>query len=190
MRQPSIDFRPLEGEPTKLRQRPFAMSLLYGAVRLAGMGVLSLVRLAVTSVLALAIAAGLMIVGLHFVGGRVPAIGDANDYLSSVLQVSAGELENQAQVQTVEDYFSETSSAAVVPETPSPGSTASLVSLLSQFAPSTLREVYQQTVPMLQNYDAFLGDVQSALQNNNDLDAFFAEVQPWLQQAQGESQNP
>ncbi|MCJ7491169.1 MAG: hypothetical protein MUP15_03310, partial [Dehalococcoidia bacterium] len=68
--------------------------------------------------------------------------------------------------------------------------TAALVATLSQLAPSELREVYQQAVPMMQQYDALLGDVQSALENDRDLDAFFADVQPWLQQAEAESASP
>jgi hypothetical protein len=87
------------------------------------------------------------------------------------------------------DYFSETSSTAVARATPSPGSIANLVATLSQLAPSTPREVYQQAIPTLQSYDTFLGEVQSALENNNDLDAFFAEVQPWLQNAERQSQS-
>jgi hypothetical protein len=46
---------------------------------------------------------------------------------------------------------------------------AALVATLSQLAPGELRDVYQQAVPMLQKYDAFLGDVQSALANDRDL---------------------
>jgi len=155
------------------------------------MGCLTLARLIVTTLLALVIAVVLLSVGLRIAGGRIPAVGDANDYLSSVLRVSAGWLDSEPQLpEGASGLISETSSTSVARPTPSPGSTAALVATLSQLAPSELREVYQQAVPMLQQYDAMLGDVQSALANDRDLDAFFADVQPWLQQAEAQSHNP
>ncbi len=189
MTKPTIRYEPLEGEPPFLPRRPLPLSLALGTARLLGTGLLALLRLAVTSILALAIAALLLVVGLHVASSRVPALADANDYLSGVLHASADWMGSEPQLQDTTDYFSEASSTAVARATPSPGSTANLVAMLSQLAPSTLRDVYQQAVPTLQSYDAFLGDVQSALENNNDLDAFFTQVQPWLQEAENESQN-
>lgn len=189
MTKPTTRYQPLEGEPAYLPRRPLPLSLALGVARLVAMGLLTLLRLAVTSLLALAIAAVLLIVGLHVASGRVPTLGDTNDYLSSVLHASAGWLDSEPQLQDTSGFFSETSSTSVARPTPSPGSAAALVATLSQLAPSTLQGVYQQAIPMLQSYDTFLGEVQSARENNNDLDAFFAEVQPWLQNAERESQS-
>jgi hypothetical protein len=159
--------------------------------RLVATGCLTLLRLVVSTVLALVIAVVLLEVGLGIAGGRVPALGDANDYLSSVLRVSADWMKSDPKLsEGTSGLISETSSTSVARATPSPGSTADLVATLSQLAPGELQKVYQQAVPMLQQYDAFLGDVQSALANDRDLDAFFADVQPWLQQAEQESQSP
>jgi hypothetical protein len=186
----TLRYRPLEGEPAYSRRRPPALSLPLAAARLVAKGCVALARLAVTALLALAIAAVLLVAGLRIAGGRIPAVGDANDYLSSVLRVSAGWLDSDPQLPDgAAGLISETSSTSVERPTPSPGSAANLVATLSQLAPSDLRQVYQQAVPMLQQYDAFLGDVQSALAKDRDLDAFFADLEPWLQQAEAESQN-
>ncbi len=167
------------------------VSLPLAAARLVLGACLTLVRLTVTTLLALVIAVVLLNVGLGVVGGRVPAVGDANDYLAGVLRVSAEWMHSDPQLpEGTNGLISETSSTSVVRPTPSPGSTAALVATLSQLAPSELREVYQQAVPMMQQYDAMLGDVQSALENDRDLDAFFADVQPWLQQAEMEAKTP
>jgi len=167
------------------------LSLPLAAARLVLGACLTLVRLTVTTVLALVIAIVLLNVGLGIAGGRVPAVGDANDYLAGVLRVSAEWMHSDPQLpEGTSGLISETSSTSVARPTPSPGSTAALVATLSQLAPSELREIYQQAVPMMQQYDAMLGDVQSALANDRDLDAFFADVQPWLKQAEAESRNP
>ena len=86
--------------------------------------------------------------------------------------------------------ISETSSTAIARPTPAPGSAAALVATLSQLTPPELREVYQEAIPSLQQYDAMLTDVQSALANNRDLDAFFAALEPWLKQAEADSAHP
>jgi hypothetical protein len=191
MGRPTIRYRPLEGEPAELCCRPLLISIPLGVARLALHACFALVRLTVTTVLALVIAVVLLNVGLGIAGGRVPAVGDANDYLAGVLRVSAEWMHSDPQLpEGTNGLISETSSTSVARPTPSPGSTAALVATLSQLAPSELREVYQQAVPMMQQYDAMLGDVQSALANDRDLDAFFADVQPWLQQAEAEPSNP
>jgi hypothetical protein len=167
------------------------VALPLGAARLALHACLTLVRLTLSAVVSLVIAVVLFSVALGVIGGRSPVVGDAGDYLAGVLRVSAGWLDSDPQLpEGTNGLISETSSTSVARPTPSPGSTAALVATLSQLAPSELREVYQQAVPMMQQYDAMLGDVQSALKNDRDLDAFFADVQPWLQQAEAESGNP
>jgi hypothetical protein len=163
------------------------VSIPLAAGRLALHACLALARLTLMSVISLAI----IVVLFSIVSGRTTALGDANDYLAGVLRVSAEWMHSDPQLpEGTNGLISETSSTTVARPTPSPGSTAALVATLSQLAPSELREVYQQAVPMMQQYDAMLGDVQSALANDRDLDAFFADVQPWLQQAEQESANP
>jgi hypothetical protein len=191
MGSPTIRYRPLEGEPAELRCRPLLISIPLGAARLALHACLTLVRLTLSAVISLIIAVVLFSVALGVIGGRSPVVGDAGDYLAGVLRVSAGWLDSDPTLpEGTSGLISETSSTSVARPTPSPGSTAALVATLSQLAPSELREVYQQAVPMMQQYDALLGDVQSALENDRDLDAFFADVQPWLQQAEAEPGNP
>jgi hypothetical protein len=190
MPKTTLRYQPFDGEPACPRRRPLALSLPLAFARLLATGFLALARLVITSVLALVIAFVLLEVGLSVAGGRAPALSDANDYLSSVLRVSAGWLDSDPQLpEGSTGLISEASSTFVAP-TPAPGSMAALVATLSQLAPGELRDVYQRAVPMLQQYDAFLGDVQSALQNDRDLDAFFADVQPWLQQAESDSAQP
>ena len=195
----TIRYRPLEGEPAYLRpdgrpsgrRRPLWQSAPLAVARLVATGCLTLLRLVVSTVLALVVAVLLFIGGPIVVGGHNPTLSDVNGYLSSVLRVSADWMDSGAQLpKGTSGLISETSSTSVARATPSPGSTAGLVATLSQLAPSELREVYQQAVPMLQQYDAFLGDVQTALANDRDLDAFFADVQPWLQQAEDATANP
>jgi hypothetical protein len=53
-----------------------------------------------------------------------------------------------------------------------------------------LRQVYQESIPALQQYDAMLGDIQTALANDRDLDTFFADLDPWLKQAETDPQKP
>ena len=167
------------------------LSLPLAAARLLLGACLTLVRLTLMSVISLAIIVVLFSVALGVIGGRSPVVGDAGDYLAGVLRVSAGWLDSDPTLlEGTSGLISETSSTSVARPTPSPGSTAALVATLSQLAPSELREVYQAAVPMMQQYDALLGDVQSALANDRDLDAFFADVQPWLQQAEEESSHP
>jgi len=167
------------------------LSLPLAAARLLLGACLTLVRLTLMSVISLAIIVVLFSVALGVIGGRSPVVGDAGDYLAGVLRVSAGWLDSDPTLpEGTSGLISETSSTSAARPTPSPGSTAALVATLSQLAPSELREVYQAAVPMMQQYDALLGDVQSALENDRDLDAFFADVQPWLQQAEAESGNP
>ena len=188
MGRATLRYRPLEGEPACQSHRPIALSLPLAVLRLGATILLALLRLTVTSVAALVIMVALLYVGLRVGGGRVPAVGNVNDYLSNVLHVSADWLDDPPQLsEEANTFIAETSSTSTVRPTPSPGSAASLVATLARFAPSELRRVYEQAVPMMQEYDAFLGDVQSALQNDRDLDAFFADVQPWLQQAEAEA---
>jgi hypothetical protein len=190
MSKTTLRYQPLDGEPAYQRHRPLALALPLALAQLVAMGLLALLRLVITSVLALVIAVVLLEIGLSVAAGRAPAFNDANDYLSSVLRVSAGWLDSDPQLpQGSTGLIGEASSTFVAP-TPAPGSMAALVATLSQLAPGELRDVYQQAVPMLQQYDAFLGDVQSALANDRDLDAFFADVQPWLQQAEQEAREP
>jgi hypothetical protein len=167
------------------------LSLPLAMGRLALHACFALVRLTLTAVISLVIAVLLFSVALGVIGGRSPVVGGAGDYLAGVLRVSAEWMHSDPQLpEGTNGLISETSSTSVARPTPSPGSTAALVATLSQLAPSELREVYQQAVPMMQQYDAMLGDVQSALANDRDLDAFFADVQPWLQQAEAEPSNP
>ncbi len=153
-------------------------------MRLALHALLALVRLALSTLLALVIAAVLLTVGLALAGGHSPAIGDAGDYLSHVLRVAsdwAGR--DQPSAQDAGGLISETSSTSTYwPASHQPPTTAGLVATLSDLAPPDLRQTYQQSVPMLEQYDAMLGDVQTALANDRDLDTFFADVSPWLKQ--------
>jgi hypothetical protein len=186
-------YKLLEGEPEypgpSGRCQPLWLSPTLAVARLALHAFLTLVRLTVSTVIALAIAVALFAIGMHVAGGRTPLIGDASDYLSGVLDVSADWMRSEPKLNVPPGgYISETSSTSVTHATPAPGSAASLVETLSRLAPSELQRVYQQAVPTLQEYDAFLGGVQSALANDRDLDAFFSDVQPWLQQAEDESQ--
>jgi hypothetical protein len=153
---------------------------------------LALLRLTLTTLLALVVAAVLLNVGLALAGGHSPAIGDAGDYLTHVLRVAgdwAGS--DQPSSQDTSGLISETSSTSTYwPASRQPSTTAGLVATLSELAPSDLRDTYQQAVPMLQQYDAMLGGVQTALANDRDLDTFFKDVDPWLKQTQESSTNP
>lgn len=184
-------YKLLEGEPEFLgpgARRPLWLSATLAVARLALHAFLTLLRLTVSTAVALAIAVALFAIGMHVAGGRTPVIGDASNYLSGILDVSADWMRSEPKLNVPPGgYVSETSSTSVTRATPAPGSTASLVETLSRLAPGELQSVYQQAVPMLQQYDAFLGGVQSALANDRDLDAFFADIQPWLQQAEQES---
>jgi len=188
----TIRYRPLEGEPAELRCRPLLISIPLGVARLALHACLALVRLTLTAAISLAIAVVLFSVALGVIGGRNPVIGDAGDYLAGVLRVSADWMDDSQQLpQGTSGLISETSSTATTrPTAPEPGSTAGLVASLSQLSPSELRELYQQTIPTLQQYDAMLSDVQAALANNRDLDSFFADLELWLKQAEQESASP
>ena len=143
-----------------------------------------LLRLALMSIISLII----VVVLFSAVSGRSPAFGDANGYLASVLRVSADWMDRDPTLpEGATDLINEASSTSMARPTPAPGSAAALVATLSQLTPPELQQVYQEAIPSLQQYDAMLTDVQSALANNSDLDAFFADLEPWLKQAESES---
>jgi hypothetical protein len=190
MGKATLRYRPLEGEPAYRPYRPIALSLPLAVLRLGGTVFLALLRLTVTSVAALVIIVALLYVGLRVGGGHVPAVGDANDYLSNVLHVSAAWLDDPPQLsEEANTFISETSSTSTVRPTPPPGSAAALVATLSQLTPPELQQVYQEAIPALQQYDVMLTDVQSALATSSDLDSFFAAIKPWLDQLEAESQS-
>jgi hypothetical protein len=183
----TIRYRLLDGEPPEHRPRSLLLALPLASARLVLHACLTLVRLMVMSVVSLVI----VVVLFSAVSGRSPAFGDANGYLASVLRVSADWMDSDPQLsQGASDLISETSSTAIARPTPAPGSAAALVATLSQLTPPELQQVYQEAIPALQQYDAMLTDVQSALANNSDLDAFFADLEPWLNQAEAESNGP
>ncbi len=165
---------------------PLPIAAPAAVARLALHACLALVRLALSTLLALVVAAVLLNVGLALAGGETPAIGDAGDYLSHVLSVATDwASSDQPSSQDTSDLISEVSSTSTYwPASRQPSTTAGLVATLSELAPSDLRETYQQAVPMLERYDAMLGDVQTALANDRDLDTFFKDIDPWLKQTQ------
>ena len=175
----------LEGEPGFSRRAPLLIAAPVAVARFVLHAFFALVRLALSTLLALVVAAVLLNVGLALAGGHSPAIGDAGGYLSHVLRVAgdwAGS--DQPSSQDTSGLISETSSTSTYwPASHQPSTTAGLVATLSELAPPDLRNVYQQSVPMLEQYDAMLGDVQTALANDRDLDTFFADIDPWLKQA-------
>jgi hypothetical protein len=174
----------LEGEPGFSRRTPLLIAAPLAVARLVLHACLATLRLLLSTLLALVVAAVLLNVGLAFAGGHTPAIGDAGDYLTHVLRVAgdwAGR--DQPSAQDTSGLISETSSTSTYwPASHQPSTTAGLVATLSDLAPPDLRDTYQQAVPMLEQYDAMLGDVQTALANDRDLDTFFADVDPWLNQ--------
>jgi len=188
----TIRYRPLDGEPPELRCRPLLLSIPLATARLALHACLALVRLTLMSVISLVIVVVLFSVALGIVGGRAPAVGDASDYLAGVLRVSADWMDADPQLpEGASGLISEVSSTATTRSTaPEPGSTAGLVASLSQLSPPDLRQVYEESIPALQEYDAMLGDVQAALASNTDLDSFFADLEPWLKQAEADSTHP
>jgi hypothetical protein len=184
----TLRYRPLDGEPPQPRRRPLLLSIPMAAGWLALHACLALLRLTLTAAIGLVIA----VVLLGVVSGRTPALHDAGGYLAGVLRVSADWMDADPQLpEGSTDLISEVSSTATTRSTaPEPGSTAGLVASLSQLSPPELREVYEQSIPALQQYDAMLSDVQAALADNSDLDAFFADLEPWLKQAEAESHQP
>jgi hypothetical protein len=148
----------------------------------------ALLRLALSTLLAFVVMVVLLNVGLAVAGGNGLSLGDAGDYLGGVVKLSA---EWAGRDTDTSGLISETSSTSTFwPASRAPATTAGLVETLSDLAPSDLRDTYKQAVPMLQQYDAMLGDVQAALANGRDLDTFFADVDPWLKQAEESSTNP
>ncbi len=182
----------LEGEPGFSRRTPLLIAAPLALARLVLRAFFALVRLALSTLLALVVAVVLLNVGLAFAGGHTPAIGDAGDYLSHVLRVAADWAgSNQSSGQDTSGLISETSSTSTYwPASHQPPTTAGLVATLSDLAPPDLRNTYQQAIPMLEQYDAMLGGVQTALANDRDLDTFFADVDPWLKQAESPTTSP
>jgi hypothetical protein len=151
-----------------------------------------LVRLVVSTAIAVVVAVLLFTVAPIVVGGHSPALSDVNDYLSGVFRFAddwAGG--NEQLSQGGGELISEVSSTNVArTQAPLQGSTAGLVTSLSPLSPPKLRDLYEETIPTLQRYDAMLGDVQGALANDRDLDTLFRDLEPWLRQAEQASTGP
>jgi hypothetical protein len=162
------------------------------AGRLTLRACLWLVRLAVSTAIAVVVAVLLFTVGPIVAGGHSGALSDMNDYLSGVLRFAddwAGG--NKQFPQDASGLISEVSSTNVArTQAPPQGSTAGLVTSLSPLSPPELRDLYQEAIPTLQQYDAMLGDVQGALANDRDLDTLFRDLEPWLKQSNDAAANP
>ena len=181
-----MNYQPLRGEP-KRRHGPlrFAFALPLAAGRLLLHAGLALVRLTLTAVAGFVVALVLLNVCLALTGGSSTAMPDVRSSVAGVLHFSADWVSGDKQLPEVPtDLIDEASSTSITRNlTPDQGSPSGLVAALSELSPPQLRDIYQQAMPALQKYDAMLGDVQSALANDRDLDTFFADLDPWLNQA-------
>lgn len=187
-----MNCQPLDEDLWPSRRTPLLLTVPLAAGRLTLRACLWLVRLAVSTVIAVVVAVLLFTVGPIVVGGHSPALSDVNDYLAGVLRFAddwAGG--NEQLPQDASGLISEVSSTNVArTQAPTQGSTAVLVTSLSPLAPPELRDLYQEAIPTLQRYDAMLGDVQGALANDRDLDTLFRDLEPWLKPPEESSTSP
>jgi hypothetical protein len=193
---PAIIYQPFEEEPSRLFPRRTPPNLILAAPLAAGRltlrACLLVLRLAVSGIITAVAALVLLNLALAFSSGGSSTAPDMAEYLTGVLRFTSDwESGDRDLGQETSRLLSEVSSTGTSqPAAPGEGGTAGLVALLAPLSPPQLRELYEEALPALQQYDAMLGDVQAALAENRDLDGFFSDVEPWLKQAEEAAASP